>query len=396
MQNPGRQPIPADAWRSRGWRRWGKRLALVAAGGLLLTLLWLTTFSGRVFLFMLALARPEGWPNPQALTAPPPEVRRIDYPSESGRRMVADVYVPGGIGGTGERRPGILLLTPASRQGLRNPGVIRAARSFARLGYVTMVPFPAGEQISHLSVEDIADARTSLRQFMTLPELDPARSIGGGLSYGSGPLLLAATELPPKLRPSRYVILGGYADLSQVFRYATTGTYGYGLVTGQREPSPYIRSMLGRTLVAWAAPEDRPLLRKVVEERAERVPEGLSPEGRKLAALYLNQDPERFARLYAELSPRLRSQVDALSPVGKLHEIEARTFVFHARDDRFVPPSEALRLWDALPPDARGELLLPPALGHSLPLEKGQDPREFVRSVWLTYRFALRALYPTP
>lgn len=366
------------------------------AGGLLLTLLWLTTFSGRVFLFMLALARPEGWPNPQALTAPAPEVRRIEYASGSGRRIVADIYLPGGITRTGERRPGILLLTPASRRGLENPGVIRAAGSFTRLGYVTMVPFPEGDQISHLSVEDIADARASLARFMALPELDPARSIGGGLSYGSGPMLLAAAELPPARRPSRYVILGGYADLSEVLRFATTGAYRYGTMRGQHEPSPYLRTMLGRTVIAWAPPEDGPRLRKVVEERPESAPGGLSPEGRRLAALYLNRDPERFAALYAALHSPHRSRVDALSPAGKLNGIEARTFIFHARDDRFVPPSEALRLWNTLPPAARGELLLPPVLGHTLPLERGQDPLQFVRSVWQTYRFAGRALYPTP
>lgn len=388
--------------KSAGPKRRRRQGALICfAILLLLLLLWLPTFSGRLALFLLGLARPEGWPNPQGLLSGAPRVRRIEYPSGSGRRMVADIYSPGGTSrGAADRRPGILLYTPASRAGLDNLGVRRTADGFARLGYVVMVPFPYGEQIPHVSPGDIADARASLVQFLRLPGVDPSRRIGAGLSYGSGPLLLAAAEPPLSGRLSRFLVLGGYADLREVLRFATTGAYGYhsqrSSLQGRQEPSPYVRQMLGQTLAAWAAPADRQLLAAMVEGRESALPRGLSPAGRRTAELVLNRDPHRFDPLYAELPISIRLKLEALTVSPALMGITAPVYILHPRNDRFVPASEALRLWDALPVSARGAIVIPPALPHGLSLREEWRHLESLRSVWQVYRLAGRALYSTP
>jgi pimeloyl-ACP methyl ester carboxylesterase len=364
----------------------------------LLFCLWLLTFSGRLLLFLLSLVWPADLPSPMVLLSARPLVRRTDIPSPSGRRLLVDTYfprAPGRRGAGGGQYPGVLLLSPASRDGLANPALKRLADGLARLGYVVMLPFPGGEAIPHISGADIADARGALTHFLEIPELDASRSLGVGMSYGSGPLLLAVAELSPLKRPSRLMTLGGYADLREFLRFATTGSFASGAYRGQRTPDPYVRDVLGQSLLAWADAGDRPLLRPVVESHLTSQPPDLSPAGQQLAALFLNRDAKRFDALYAALPPSVRSNIEAMSLPGRLGGVKAPVYVLHPADDDYVPPSEARRLWEALPQAARGELLLLPSLGHDLPgrEQMRRQPVALLKTLWRTYRFLNRVLY---
>lgn len=385
-------------WTPRQRRRWARRAGILLLGLALLFFLWIQTFSGRLFLFLLSFLAPAAFPNPLALVSKPPVTRRIAFPSASGRTMVADIHAPPGT----RRRPGILLYSPAAREGLRNPAQRQFALSLARLGYVVMLPYPEGVEIPYVSTHDVTDAKAALERFLQLPEADPARSVGVAQSYGSGPLLLAVAGLPPLQTPSRLLVLAGYADLREFLRFATTGAFEYGDVQGRQDPHPYVRQVLMRSVIAWADPEDRAPLRAIFEgvrpETAGEPMRELSEEGRRIAAVLLNRDPDRFDALFARLPPDIRERFSEMSLKGKLNGLSVPVHISHPMDDLFVPPSEALRLWDVLPPEAKGSLILLPAMGHDLPSgpEILQRPLGYARSLWRIHRFMRQTLYPVP
>jgi pimeloyl-ACP methyl ester carboxylesterase len=206
------------------------------------------------------------------------------------------------------------------------------------------------------------------------------------------------------------VILGGYADLRELLRFASTGAYAYGGEAGRREPHRYVREILGQSLVEWGPPVDRERLRALVEHAASeevvvQSPQGpppaalaaLSPEGRRLAELLLNRDPDRFDNLYTALPAAVREQIERLNVTPCLEGLTVPVFILHPDADDLVPPTEALRLWEALPEAARGRLVRPSGLSHRLPHPEDLRgrPLAYGGALARSFRFLAEALYPT-
>lgn len=371
-------------------RRPGQWVACVAFWLLALAVL---SFPGRL---LLALAGTLVSPAFCGPVSQPPTVRQVQFLSGSGRRIVADLYIPAGPAAP---HPGLLVSTPALGEGLRNRELRRTAGMVARLGYVVMLPFPDGKRIEGISPLDVADADAAIRCFLQLPEVDPARTVVAGLSYGGGPVLLAATGLPPEVSPSRFLTVGAYADLKAELRFVVTGEYRYRGTHGRREPSPFVRRILRRSLISLSAPADAPLLHAAfASEEPEALPAGLSPEGRVLGELLKARSSQRFDQLYPRLPERARRTLDSLSLLGRLGALRKPVYVLHPREDSFVPPDEALRLWRELPAAARGDLLVLPYLQHSLPIARPpvRSLGSYFQALLRGYYFLRRVLYPTP
>jgi hypothetical protein len=82
----------------------------------------------------------------------------------------------------------------------------------------------------------------------------------------------------------------------------------------------------------------------------------LGPEGQAAYDLLVNRQPERVADLVAALGPRVRQQIQFLSPSRVIQDLRARLFVVHSDPDDFMPKTESLRLAAAL--EARGNVHL--------------------------------------
>lgn len=143
------------------------------------------------------------------------------------------------------------------------------------------------------------------------------------MSVGAGPALLAAADPRVRDRVSDVVSLGGYASALEVLRFWLTGAYAFGEVRGRVVHEPE-------------------LVRRFVRANADM----LTPAARaELEAA----DPERSARFLATLSPELRRDLEAFSPVSVARDIRARLILVHGRTDRAVPYTESLRLAAARP-----------------------------------------------
>ncbi len=132
-----------------------------------------------------------------------------------GRRLVADLYRPSAPRGA------LLLVHGLSRAGRRHPDLVRLARLLARHHRLVLVPHFDGLAAFRLSGREVAEVRAALR---ALAAQSP--SIGlAGLSFGAGPALLAAADVPDLALTASF---GGYADLRDVILYLTTGIHQFG------------------------------------------------------------------------------------------------------------------------------------------------------------------------
>ena len=83
----------------------------------------------------------------------------------------------------------------------------------------------------------------------------------------------------------------------------------------------------------------------------QRILPGLAPDARALQALLINRDPERVPGLIAQLSRRMRREMDGLNPAAHdLRQLEAQMILIHGRGDNIIPYTESIALAQALTP----------------------------------------------
>lgn len=238
-----------------------------------------------------------------------PSPAREPFPVQG---AAVDRYVPAGLGGG---RP-LVLVHGFTPEGKDDPRAREAAALLARAGFEVAVPTIPGLTRGRLRPEDVEPVVATLA----------ARSgptVVLGVSVGAGPALLAAADPRVRDRVSDVVSLGGYASALEVLRFWLTGAYAFGEVRGRVVHEPE-------------------LVRRFVRANADM----LTPAARaELEAA----DPERSARFLATLSPELRRDLEAFSPVSVARDIRARLILVHGRTDRAVPYTESLRLAAARP-----------------------------------------------
>src|SRR2546422_7924629 len=224
---------------STRWRAWLVAVAIAAAllGGALLARMGPA----------LSLALTRALPGAGSWLAPlPAEVVVEEMSIEAGgRRLVADLYRPSAPRGA------LLLVHGLSRAGRRHPDLVRLARLLARHHRLVLVPHFDGLAAFRLSGREVAEVRAALR---ALAAQSP--SIGlAGLSFGAGPALLAAADVPDLALVASF---GGHADLRDGILYLTTGIHQFRGRRYVQAPEEYNRWKLLALLVDFVQdPRDR-------------------------------------------------------------------------------------------------------------------------------------------
>lgn len=257
----------------------------------------------------------------------------------------------------------VVFVNGVTRRGRFHPTVRRLATGLARTGHLTLVPDPPGLSAGELTpgtlerlvaVADAALARPDAR----------GRVAFIGVSAGGSLALLAAAD--PRLceRVSVVAAVAPYTDLRDVVRLATTGFHlEHGRFFRYRV-DPFVSLVAGRTLASVLPPgHDRRILLglfRAIPDESEvplagvraRLPRGLGPGGRSIAALLRNRDPRRFDRLFASLPPRVRAAARKLSPIVVARRLCAPVELVTAPHDKYFPPAES-RALTRVAPDAR-------------------------------------------
>ncbi len=294
----------------------------------------------------------------------------ITLPDEFGG-LHADLYRPV------QPRGSLLLVHGLSPAGRHQRDLARLAHLLGQQGLLVLVPQFEDLAAFQLTGHEVDHVRAALRYTATLNE-----SVGiAGFSFGAGPALLAAADFPGLAVAATF---GGYADLTHVIGYVTTGAHrfaGQRYVQAQEE---YNRWKLLALLVGFVEQQpDRQRLADIARRKLANpgddtrlVEQGLGSEGSAVLALVLNRREDAVAGLLAQLPPGAREALRRLSPLGAVSRIHARLLIAHGRGDDSIPFTESLRLAAAAGREAHlalfrtfhhtGPRALPPSLGDRM------------------------------
>src|SRR6266542_5528558 len=315
-----------------------RRHVLGLAGLVLLAVLVaLAVRFGPALTLSLSLAAPatETWLAPIGKRATRED---ITLPAQFGG-LQADLYRPA------RPRGALLLVHGLSRAGRRQPDLARLAHLLGDQGVLVLVPQFEGLAAFRLTGREVDEVRAALRYTATLGE-----SAGiAGFSFGAGPALLAAADFPGLRVAASF---GGYADLTLVIGYITTGAHqfaGQRYVQGQEE---YNRWKLLALLVGFVQQQpdhqrlDEIARRKLADpgDDTRQIEQALGSEGRAVLALVLNPREDAVSGLLAQLPPGAREALSRLSPLGAVSRIHARLLIAHGTADDSIPFTESLRL----------------------------------------------------
>ena len=290
-----------------------------------------------------------------------------------GRTLRADLYRPAKKEGT--LFP-LLLVHGMNPAGKDDERLVLFAKDLALAGCLVLVPDLEGMKAFRIRTSDAEDI---LQSFLYLSTVEHAGRRGGmmGISYGAGPMLLAAADRRIRDKVSVVATFGGYYALRNVMLFTLTGAYEYGGLRGHLRPDAALRWMFAyKNTGLLRSAEDRDTLRKIIEKRnryetveADRLVKSLGTEGRAFHGFLTNDEPGRFAPLYEKLPLPVREQAYQLSPSRAMDYITASFIIVHGTDDHAVPYTESLRLADAVIDKNRVRLALLPHYLHDEPVE---------------------------
>lgn len=281
-----------------------------------------------------------------------------------GREQAADRYRSGE-----PLRGSLVLIHGFTEAGRRDPRLVDFASSLARVGFDVLVPELPGLTTMAIGTSEIDDIATALR-FATREDTFTGVA---AISYAAGSALIAAMEPDVSGQVAYMLVLGGYYDLVDAIRYATTGVdAGSGRMEPDREPMQEGKWMLLRAqLHHLDRPTDRAALeviaeRRMIDENAvvRDLLEELSPAGEAVYRLITNQDPDRVEALLLDLPASVQEEIAALDLARRdLSTLQAKLLLIHGRDDRVIPLSHSERLAATLPPE-QAELFVAGGLDH--------------------------------
>src|ERR671921_858241 len=238
--------------------------------------------------------------------------------------------------------PAIFLVNGTVREGRKLPEVQNLAEGFARAGYLVVVPDLPG-----LTEGEITER----------PDVEDGEVALVGVSTGATLALLAAERASLEGRVSVVAGIAPYSDIRSVVNIATTGHYRRSdgeLI--RYEADSFLPYVIAHSLVAALPPgEDR---RKLSGELASidredpdpldglrsRRTQDLEHEAASVVRLLANEDPERFAALYADLPDDVRADLRELSPLSGTGRIHVPVELATGPHDKYFPPSQSYAL----------------------------------------------------
>lgn len=322
-------------------------------------------------------------PNQSALAwvTSSPKVATLEIPHQ-GRKIAADLYyMP-----DRKKSAAILLTHGIIEAGKDDPRLARFARSLARTGYAVLVPELAGMKALKVLLSDVGDIVASFRYLVSLKELVNEEKMGlMGFSYAAGPTIMAAADPSIQRQVNFLVSFGGYYEPLEVIRFITTGYYEYRNERGYLKPEPYGKWVFFINNVDHVqSAKDRKLLKQIFEKEREQKRaavrtdlQRLTPQGRYLYELLINEDPRRVDDLVERIDPRVKSYLDKLSLAPVIPSLKAYMIIGHGNTDPLIPFTESLRLADAVGDKQRVHLAILRLFSHVDPTRSRFSAREY-------------------
>lgn len=258
-----------------------------------------------------------------------------------GRRLLPDVYRRPTT--STQRKPAVIIFVPLAQEGKRDRIITNFMEGLAQLGAVVLVPTWPDRVKGTITATDEADLAACLRWLRSQPDVDPNRIGVVAASYGAGPALLLASRLGIGHTIQFIATIGGYADLKNVAQFALTGSFGYGRISDQLRPDPYLQTMIRTTAQNW-------------------------PRGAAMTRFLTSRSVADFEAGFTELPTRFRAWFTKLSPIHRISHVRVPLLILHSTNDTLVPYTESLRLYDAIRDRSNASLTLVNVFEHTVPV----------------------------
>lgn len=315
-------------------------------------------------------------------TTPAPLRQPLAY-TVAGRAHHADLYLPAALDGCVAPdqvpaphcpRAALVAVPGAVPQGKDDPRMVAFATTLARAGFAVMVPELAGYRQLRIRPSDAREITDAFAWISGQPELAPDGRAGMfAFSFSVGPAVLAALQDDIREQVRFIVGLGGYHDLPRAMLFFTTGWFEHEGAWHHITPDDTGRMVLAYSSLDYLAPApDRDVFDRMVALRtrdpdADLAPlaAGLSPGAQAVYALAVNNDPARFAELFARLPRAMREDITRLDLARHdLAPLQARLILVHGIHDNLIPWPESRALAAAAPAGQARVFLIRSVLGH--------------------------------
>lgn len=304
-----------------------------------------------------------------------------------GEPREATLYLPPG-GGPG---PGWVVLHGLTVPGRRHASLLRFTRALAASGATVFVPDVPPWRA--LRIDTRAAGETIAAAVHHLAGRSEARPGGvgvAGFSFGATQALMAAAD--PSLHGDlrAVVAFGGYCDLPRMVRALFTGEHEWKGTTETLDPDPYGRWIIvgnyatqvpGYEGVGEVAREALALALEAgrvgkyagwaeYDRLKAEIRERLSPGGREIWDVIAPPaghppDVERARRLADDFAAAALSMDPGLDPQPRLSGVRARVVLAHGHEDRLIPYTESLRLYEQLAPHTDASVTITRLFAHS-------------------------------
>jgi len=310
-----------------------------------------------------------------------------------GEKLETNLYRPGG----GKKRTALVCVHGVNELGKDDPRLENLAKTFARAGFVVLVPGLPDMSPGKLNPKVISEIEASIRYISGRADIVRQVKLGiFGFSVGSGPTIIAASRLQNQIPVSFLISFGGYYDIAEVIRYSTTGHFSYQRKDFFIEPDPESRWFFVRYYADFLKNQnDADILRQITQIKisdpgsdVSGLSDRLSPEGKSIFNLLTNADPQRVGELIENLPAELQSFVRGLNPKEQVEQLSANLFIIHSANDNVIPYTQSLELRNYFKGKTHTELFLLNIFSHVNPVLPPFTPGNFFKEyVPETYSF---------
>ncbi len=257
------------------------------------------------------------------------------------------------------------------------------AQSCADSGFVVVAPDMLEFRRFRITPNSV-DLITKL--VLALPDLVPSSSLQNvgllGISFGGGPVLVAATRKTISDKVHFIVSIGGYYNLIHAMEYSVSGQHSPPGFSQPPSPHQWGRLIFALNYLDSLAPAvDLPLIQEAIrlrlnlkENEAKEVENGLSPAGKDfLTEVLIGLSPQETKR-FQEMLTMTTGVATELSPESVVRDLPShlRIYLIHGPDDELIPSAETEELVQALQKQNHKKVfsLITPSLNHVDPNQR--------------------------
>ena len=303
-----------------------------------------------------------------------------------GIQMQTNLYLPN----DNKKHAAIVYIHGVNDLGKDDPRLVNLARTFTRAGYAVIIPGLPDMSPGKLNPQVIPEIEASIRYISGKKDIIDGNKIGVlGFSIGSGPSIIAVSDIHEQTPVSFLISFGGYYDLDEVIKFATTGHFSYLGEDHFIAPDSESRWLFVRYYSDFIENNnDSDILKQIAQAKISD-PEAdisglasqLSPEGKSIYDLITNTDPAKVDNLIGNLPQKLQVFITDLNPKDQVSTISSDLYIIHSTNDNVIPYTQSLELYDHYKTGTKTELFLLNIFSHVNPV----FPRLTIQSFFREY-----------